>query len=416
MKEEKSGAPRGPVFVVGHSRSGTTLLAAILNAHPHMACGPETGLFDRAGGYGWRRILHDPAWPAGAVDFLTRMRRADGDAVLDDYGLTADDVRHELIGRTPSPAALMEALTVPYARARGKARWVEKTPRHLVRVARIRQAWPDAAIVRIVRDPRAVAASFAGVPFGPRTAVGAAYLWRQADAVSWRWFESDPSSLTLRYEDLVTDPQTELARLAAFLGEPLDPAMLLPGRGASELADEGPWKARVTAPIDASRIDSWRAELSPLDQDRVALICAEGMRRLGYEGALDATLECWLRPFDPASLRDAADFLAGAADHGMVLRSADRDWPRGRGRLVMWGSTGRLRWVSGGRLRSMRALLRWARRLGWARLNGQRPLWVDRPTARRPGHGPIERAGDLLTRLVARRVAPDEALRTILRG
>lgn len=406
----------GPVFVVGHSRSGTTLLAAILNAHPHMACGPETGLFDRAGGYGWRRLLQDPAWPARAVDFLARIRRAEGDLVLDDYGLTPEDVRRELTGRRPSPAALMEALTVPYAKARDKPRWVEKTPRHLVRVARIREAWPDAAIVRIVRDPRAVAASFAGVPFGPRSAVGVAYLWRQADAVTWRWFDTDPRSITLRYEDLVTDPAAQVARLLAFLGEPFDPAILLPGRSASGLAEEGPWKERVTGAIDTSRVHSWRDELSPVDQARVSLICAEGMRRYGYEGAVDATHECWLRPFDPAFLNDASDLLASAADQGLVLRPADTDWRQERGPLVLWGSPGRLRWGSGGRARSMPVLARWVRRLGWARLSGQRPLWVDRPTVRVARHGPIERAGDLLTRLVARRVGQDEALRTIVQG
>ena len=44
---DRPGAPRSPgppVFVLCHGRSGSTLLRFLLDAHPQLACPPETNL------------------------------------------------------------------------------------------------------------------------------------------------------------------------------------------------------------------------------------------------------------------------------------------------------------------------------------------------------------------------------------
>jgi hypothetical protein len=67
----ENASPAGPpIFVVGHQRSGTTLLQALLGSHPNIASPPETyfvsRIADLADCYGnlgddenLRRALHD---------------------------------------------------------------------------------------------------------------------------------------------------------------------------------------------------------------------------------------------------------------------------------------------------------------------------------------------------------------------
>ena len=128
---------------------------------------------------------------------------------MDLFGLDIADVRAWLAKRPPSLATMLESLTVLHAAQAGKERWVEKTPRHLRMTSTIRQLWPDARIVRIVRDPRDVALSLAGMPFAKDSLVGNLVRVDQDDRASRASIESDGSAMTLRYEDLVTEPERE---------------------------------------------------------------------------------------------------------------------------------------------------------------------------------------------------------------
>ena len=50
---------KDPIFVVGHARSGTTLLATLLGRHPHLAATPETHFFNEG------RYALSPHYKAG---------------------------------------------------------------------------------------------------------------------------------------------------------------------------------------------------------------------------------------------------------------------------------------------------------------------------------------------------------------
>ena len=98
---------------------------------------------------------------------------------------------------------------------RGKQRWVEKTPTHLVYLHEVRRHYPHAPIVRIVRDPRDVALSLLNVAMGSIELHGrdlAVALCRRSQRL---FFEADRNSLTLRSEDLVVNPEGELEGCAA---------------------------------------------------------------------------------------------------------------------------------------------------------------------------------------------------------
>ncbi|MGG7567374.1 sulfotransferase family protein [Rhodovulum sp. DZ06] len=98
---------------------------------------------------------------------------------------------------------------------------LEKSPPNLTKIWWLRQVFPGARFVIMSRDPRAVA--------------GATHKWTHStlaemmahwDAAYTRALADfrDEDCILVRYEDLVEDPEGEIARLGAFIGAPERPA------------------------------------------------------------------------------------------------------------------------------------------------------------------------------------------------
>ena len=158
---------------------------------------------------------------------------------------------------------MLESLTSARAAANGKPRWAEKTPRHLLSLPAIRAAWPDAQIVRVVRDPRDVALSASRVPFADQSVVANLCLCARQDRISREFFATDGNAYVLRFEDLLADPRAVLERLCTFLGESFDPLMIARPDAATGLAaDREWWKRKAAEPLDPSRAGAWQADMS----------------------------------------------------------------------------------------------------------------------------------------------------------
>ena len=219
-----------PVFVVGLPRSGTTLMAVCLDRHPALDCGPETHLFANLATADQGALLDPRGWPDAATGFVCSLA-TDGVPVHEAAGVDRPRIRAALAARPPSVAAMLESLTVAQAVDAGKPRWVEKTPRHLAYLPLIRSLWPDAAIIHLVRDPRARAVSMARMPFGSDSQVANLLDGVLRDQATLAAVDADPRLLRVRLEELVADPARELRRVCDFLGEPWSPAMLEGSRG-----------------------------------------------------------------------------------------------------------------------------------------------------------------------------------------
>lgn len=403
MSADATDTADGPIFIVGTPRSGTTLLAAMVGSHPAIACGPETGLFRNFEG-GRRPILRDPHWPDEAVRFVTELVRPGVEGtIIEHFGLDAATVRAELAGRPRSPRSLLESITVPWMRQQGKRRWAEKSPGHLLHVREIRRLWPAATILVIVRDPRAVASSLMKVPFGAETAVGAAYRWRLDQDFIRGFVEADPRAMLIRFEDLTADAEPIVRRICALVGEPFEPAMLTPGDTSAAVVVQGEWyKDNVRRAVDPNRASAWRTELSVADQELVAMVCAEGMARHGYEGGIPALGRVAVHPLVRNTVR-AEEVLVQLAARRLVADPLEDTDPPRRQRMLVIGRPGQLRWTQGGGS-GVRRVARWAGRLTRARARRRPVLWVEADLGRQSIRTPLERIGDLALRLLARRV------------
>ena len=287
MTGQAPPADDSPIFIVGVPRSGTTLLAAMLGAHPQIACGPETDFFHfiRQADPAW--LLDPSGWPQRAVDFMYSWIQARGKAPVPQiYEHTRQSLGMALSGKTPSIPALLDALLQPYAARRGKIRVAEKTPRHMLYLADIRHHYPDARIIKIVRDPRDVALSIlkAGWTWAARDLVSGLLMWRDLERTSRTFFETDSCSLTLRYEDLLAHPRQELERICEFVGMGYSDDMLDTRRSYDSVNSiEEPWKRKVGEPLDPSRAFSWKGKLDQQQRRLASSLLWTDLGQYGYE-------------------------------------------------------------------------------------------------------------------------------------
>ncbi len=417
VAQPASAGPTVPIFVVGVPRSGTTLLSAMLSAHSRLDCGPESRFFARyrhVPAAQRRRLLDAADWPTAATDFIASLSNQ-GHPVIELFGLSLDEIRGFLADRTPSVAAMLESLTVLHARRAGKARWMEKTPRHLLMTDTLRQHWPEAHIVRIVRDPRDVALSLAGLPFAKDSVVGNLVRADQDERASRRRIEADPLAMTLRYEDLVTEPERELRRICEFVGEAYEAGMLDQRASAAHVAAEHEWwKDSVSGPLSTSSVSRWRREMSEEAQRFAALHLADVLRAHGYEGARDPQREVAIVPVADAMGPAGERLLLELARCETVVARPAPATPaelHGHEALAYFGVRGQLDTCRGqGAGRRVISVAALAGGLLLRRLRGRPVLWMRlaSPRLRRPRDA-AEMLVALLLRALARQVRIEEA-------
>jgi hypothetical protein len=285
-----------PIFVVGASRSGTNFVRALLNAHSRVWVSAETHYFDDL-----RLGLPDGDRETCERYFLALSHRAYGrggdpaHAKIDPAELRR---RASELGGTGD--AYFEAFCELRARLHGKELWGEKTPRHAFRIAEILEAFPDAKVICLVRDPRAVVASYRdwhtggirpGLDEGNAAGLAAerersrrsynpvlaGLLWRgviRAEHDALRRFGPERIRLQ-RFEDLAGRPEPSARELCAWLGIEFEHAMLEIPVVNSSYSDSGSPEA----------VDRWRATLPPRELAIVERCCGRLMDELGYARA-----------------------------------------------------------------------------------------------------------------------------------
>ena len=215
---------------------------------------------------------------------------------------------------------MLESLTAARAAANGKPRWAEKTPRHLLSLPAIRAAWPDAQIVRVVRDPRDVALSASRVPFADHSVVVEPLPLRATGPDLARILCRGRQSYVLRFEDLLADPQAVLERLCAFLGESFDPLMVARPDAATVLPRTmSGGSSKAAEPLDPSRAGAWRADMSVAQQRVASLVCREQLEIFGYEGARQPSRFVALVPLGDTIASKLEGLVTGLAEHDAVI-------------------------------------------------------------------------------------------------
>lgn len=294
----------GPIFVVGASRSGTELVLALLNRHPEVGVASETHYFDdlrpRVGG---GRSVLTPEQREVTRRYFESLRRGW-------YGLNTTFPSSISVQCSEIKEETADEVFRQYCEAwsavRGKRIWGEKTPRHIFRGDDILEAFPDARILVLIRDPRAVVASYRDwrnqwadaealdpslVEASQREdrRIRASYslstvsmLWksaaRHAEGLARR--HGPDRVRILKYEDLVTEPERTTRELCEWLGIPFDRDMLMVGVVNSSYV-----AANAQDGFDPAVAGRWRSVLSANEIGYVDWLVGGVARSFGYAPA-----------------------------------------------------------------------------------------------------------------------------------
>lgn len=276
---------KGPIFIVGAPRSGTTLLQYMLRSHPAISL--PTGesnfivpLFRRQDHFGdlsreenIRRVLE--AMEAQSAEFLH----------TDLHGLRFDagSIAHTLADQgCKSMRDVIGGLFALNASGEGKQRWGDKTPYYVLHIPKLLEWWPDAQIIHLVRDGRDVAMSMFARCHDFRTynIYSAAKQWEQY-VEAGRAFGRDlyeSQYLELRYEDMLSDQAATLQRICDFLGEAYSDDLLEYKKAG--VAGKTPL---LQKPVQKDNQDKWKTGLSARQIRVFESAGAESLEKFGYK-------------------------------------------------------------------------------------------------------------------------------------
>jgi Sulfotransferase family len=242
-----------PIIVGGCHRSGTSLVRRILNAHPHIYCGPETNF--------WRdfysEYIDDPIRHGR---FMTAAR-----------ALLPEDLLLETLG-----GAFINLHERAAERA-GKSRWADKDPLNIMHLS----AWDrllgeEWLCIHVIRNPLDTLASIkdVGFPFAiPGSLEDRITYYQNFTLAGMRFGAAHPSRyLQLAYEELVTDPTSTVAAMMNWLDECYDTEQLNFNRHVHQVGLEDP-KIAATTKIHSESLGRWQGVLTSDEADQIVESC-----------------------------------------------------------------------------------------------------------------------------------------------
>jgi hypothetical protein len=267
------------VVILGMPRSGTTLVAKLIGAHPRIHCAVETNLLRSAS-----RFLREEPF---SQDLSIGVRSG-----LSFWGFShnqvTDSLRQHVFGY--------------YREMRdraGKTRWAEKTAFDAFHLPEIGQLCDQRCrYIAVTRHGLDVVCSLKELAdqmemymdelhryvqryASPYEAFARA--WSDVNVNLLRFVHQRPQQACLiKYEDLVGEPQRELQRVLDFLEEPTDVEELaqraLSGQRKFGFGD---WKAHQASQIYHSSVNRWK-QLSNSTVNHLAPIIGPTLQKLGY--------------------------------------------------------------------------------------------------------------------------------------
>lgn len=275
-----------PVVVVGVGRSGTSLLQAILHAHPEVSFLPETHFFRRYAGPALSRVWWRLRGPKRLAERL-RSDREFGRAGFDPSEVLAPFLSGSKHFR---PHRAYQRLLALHGRREEVGIVGDKDPRLVDFIPALERRVPRVRVIHVIRDPRDVLVSRRKAEWS-RHRTDASHLlayraqMRRGRTTGRRCLGE--RYLEVRYEDVLREPQQTLSRVCKHLGVQYQPEMMAFGERAGELVteEEWQWKKETTGPLRRDNIGNWQGEMRRRTLQIVERTCIDPFPDLGYSRA-----------------------------------------------------------------------------------------------------------------------------------
>ena len=286
------------IYIVGNSRSGTTMLGRIFGNHSQVNNFGELHFFEQE--VDAISIKERVAWPRSRrLRLLERLLTTSREGFFRKVvtGRYASEAERILISSQYDDPLSVYEMFLRFESARiNKIVPCEQTPRYLFYVEEILAAFPHAKVINIIRDPRDVLLSqknkwrrrYLGAKNIPLSETFRSWVNYHPYTISRIWvaavrtarrLEGHPRYLSILFEDLLQSPDSTVQLLCAFVGITFEQTMLdVPQIGSSMGKDRPEQKG-----IDGSRSGSWRnGGLSDIELAICQDVARDDMNRLGY--------------------------------------------------------------------------------------------------------------------------------------
>lgn len=198
-------------FILGSVRSGTTLLRDLLRNHNNLICPEETHMFRWGEPFASTEYLHVNK----VADTLIKHRSMDG--------VNESDFLQILESSSDRKDFMLRYMELfKQAQSMTDKRCFDKTPQNVYGLPLIKAYFPQAKIVHIVRNPLNVVASLKqGKVLAVQTLIGAINFWKESILIINTLKPLFEDSLfEIKYEEMTSKPEKEIACLLEFLCEP----------------------------------------------------------------------------------------------------------------------------------------------------------------------------------------------------
>jgi len=292
------------LYVTGASRSGTTLMSRILGQHSRVHSSNELhyfgDLFDIAQDREASTVLDHTQATSLSAKLLARERAGvwrgtpeEGDQLL------AQKIVQSMIGELTG-TAVFHATIARVLQSTGADCFCEHTPRNIFYADYLLQKNPNAKIIHMIRDPRAVLASQkhrwkrrfldkVNIPLRETIRVRLGFhpvtttkLWQKATHAALS-LEDNPRVMLVQYEDLVRHPEEVVARVAEFAGLRHEAAMTaIQKMGSSHKTSQLDQHGLTT-----ESIERWRDSLSVGEIATCERLTTSLRQRFGYDSSVE---------------------------------------------------------------------------------------------------------------------------------
>jgi hypothetical protein len=298
------------IFIVGVPRSGTTMMRHLLETSDRIAIARENHfmghILGRRGARHFFRRAGDPAEDAtvrrivdmiysGEYEKLAGWRRPSPYWYWLKDQVPREEIERRLLAAERTEHGMFEAFLRVYADMMGKPVMGEKTPTHINYVDTLFEWFPEARVIHMLRDPRAVYVSdryrrqtrdrfpyslMKRVPLLLESYLLVLYSvsWRRALRKHAELLKKYPGKyLLVRFEDVVKKPNETLQEVFGFLGVAM-PEMVgsdveVPLKHGMRSSGEG---------IDPQAADRWRGRIRGTARRFLELTLRGPMKRYGY--------------------------------------------------------------------------------------------------------------------------------------
>lgn len=190
---------------------------------------------------------------------------------------------------------LISELFSSYASSQGKRFWGDKTPSFFRKIDILASLFPNARFIHIVRDGRDVFASWRKLDPSKNDPAAIALDWTyKVFSIERSLRKLSPERyMTLRYEDLITNPIEVIRAVCEKIGISFEPSMLEFYRTSRHYIGEH-HSELIFQPLDSSNKCKWKKTLTGEEAFLFRTLARPALLRFGYE----KSKEFGLQPYD----------------------------------------------------------------------------------------------------------------------